>query len=111
MSAEDPVRLPARAGGWTSARHRSVAGTDHEVSDDALAGFALDAREREKERRQAEMTPVAAAISAVAIAQADLQAVLAATRKPFITPGMRRRARRVTHELQHLRRELRTPTT
>jgi len=77
-----------------------------------LEVFGADARERDEQRRQAEAAPIVAAIDGVVAAMVPVTDVLAGTRTPgVVTREMRRRARRVAHDLHGLRRELEAPTT
>jgi len=107
MSAEDPVRLPARSGGYTTARHRAVVGTDGEVSEAVLDEFAADAREQEQQRHQELTGPIIAAVDDAVAAMGNLEVLLAGVRKQgVVTRVMRRRLRRIGHDLAELHDEI-----
>lgn len=108
----DPTRLLARGGGFTTARHRAIDGSAGEVDDAMLDVFADDAHGRDQDRRRAERAPIAAAVDGAIAAMAQVTDLLASTRTPgVVTKGMRRRGRRVAHDLHDLRRELEASTT
>lgn len=108
----EPVRLPARGGGYTTARDRAVDGVAGEVDDALLDVFGADAHERDEQRRCAERAPIAAAVDGVLTAMVPVTDLLASTSTPgVVTKDMRRRARRVAHDLHELRRDLEAPTT
>lgn len=73
------------------------------MDDATLAAFGDDAHERDEQRRQAEAAPIAAAIESVIAAMVPVSELLASTSTPgVVTRDMRRRARRIAHDLQEL---------
>jgi hypothetical protein len=108
----EPVRLPARGGDYTTARHRAIDGSAGEVDDAMLDVFADDAHERDQDRRRAERAPIAAAVDGAIAAMTPVTDLLASTRTPgVVTRDMRRRARRIAHDLAELRGQARPSTT
>jgi len=108
----DPVRLPARGGGYTTTRYRAVSDVGDEVDEATLDEFGADAHDRDVRRRQAEAAPIVAAVDAAIAAMAPVTGLLASTRKQgVVTRDARHRARRVAHDLAELRDELPRSTT
>jgi hypothetical protein len=102
----DPVRLPARGSGYTSANHRAIHGVGREVDPDVLDAYAKTARERAAERNRQRLELVRRETLRMIGSANTLHALLKATHG--IDPATRNRARRAVHDLQQIAKELDT---
>lgn len=108
MIDQQPVRLPARGGGYTTSRSRAVDGVAGEVDETTLAVFADDAREQDQQRRHEQAEPIVAEVERIAAATDSLREQIANAQPGLISHEAKRRAHRIARDLSALASELHT---
>jgi hypothetical protein len=102
----EPVRLPKRGGGYTSARSRAIDGAAGEVPEEILDDWANDTRRQREAAEAADQQHLASEALRLAAQVDALTRRLASTRADRAT---RNRSRRALHDLRSLARELAQP--
>jgi hypothetical protein len=100
----ESVRLPARVGGYTGARHRAISGVGREVDPEWHDAFAADARERD-DARDVQRRETIQRHAARLVGEANALAALLKAMKG-VDPATRSRARRAAHDLSMVTKEL-----
>lgn len=102
----EPVRLPARTGGYTTSRRHAIDGVAGEVDTATLDRYAGQAAAERDRSRQDAATTIAADVTRLNGEIAALRARMAEAPPGVITAAARNRGRRIAHDLDTLAKEM-----